>query len=97
MLTIGNAWLRVEREQEADDLASAFVEVSFRWQFCAALSKPKVKVIPAAGQTGPDRIFEFLFVWYLFIYPLVRRLGTAVWEWRLDIRLGTRTCLPRVY
>jgi hypothetical protein len=35
LLTIANAWLRVEQEQEADDFASAFVKVSRSLAFCA--------------------------------------------------------------
>jgi hypothetical protein len=52
LLTIVNAWLRVEQEQEADDFASAFVGVS-SLAFC--VSKAKVGR-PQADRicTGPD-------------------------------------------
>jgi hypothetical protein len=51
LLTIANAWLRVEQEQEADDFASAFVKVSF------------VGVLSYC----PFRTVWFLFVWFLFV------------------------------
>ena len=47
LLTVANAWLRVEQEQEADEFASAFVKVSRSLAFCA-VPKPKL------AATGPD-------------------------------------------
>lgn len=71
LLTIANAWLRVEQEQEADDFASAFVtyhlEVS-SLAFCAVQKAEAGRPAKLTGRTGPNQILFGGFCLFAFHY-----------------------------
>ena len=66
LLTIANAWLRVEKE--ADDFASAFVGVS-SLAFCSSRSWPQVDRSHRTDRTGLNFV-----VWCLFLVVICFRL-----------------------